>query len=289
MFDGRYLRAYVELVRPFTSFPPFLAILFGSLAGAFATGSEIDIITLIYAGLAMTFAQIFGQVTNQLADPLELDKINNKERVLVRGALPRAEVELIAFMFMLGSLLLAFAVHMLYTTFVCLTILSALFYNYEPIRLKKRFMLNNLILAFSRGLVPMLAAWSVFSPLTAEAWIYAGGLFIWVFGWQTTKDIPDVEGDKRFGIKTLPVVWGVEKSIKFIAATTLAFVFYHVFAALHTGCKGFLLIAVVVGAFGIRGLKMITKESFTENTFGWVAFYLGIVLYYILVWLLAVI
>ena len=273
------IRAYVELVRPFTSFPPFLAVLFGSLAGAFNTNSSVEFTPLLYACLSMVFAQIFSQITNQLADPPELDKINEKFRVLVRGDLSKETAELFAFLFLLGSLALAFCVSNFYAFLICLIILCALAYNYEPIRLKKIFILNNLVLAFSRGFLPFLASWCVFSPITQDCLMYAVGLFIWVFGWQTTKDITDVKGDKMFNIKTIPVVLGLKGTYKFLICLTIVFLLYHVALGLAFSFK-YVIVCLPPACLSVVGLVKLTERSIEGNSFGWVVFYLGLVSYY---------
>jgi len=276
LFSGRYIRAYIELVRPFTAFPPFFAVVLGAIGGALYTNSHIYIITLLYAGLAMVFAQVFGQITNQLADPIELDKINNKERALVRGDIPRDSVRLIAVAFLIAAIGFSLQVSILYTSLVLITVLSGVIYNYEPFRLKRRFILNNLILAFSRGYIPFVAAWCVFSPIETITHLYAIGLFIWVLGWQTTKDIPDVKGDALYGIRTFPVVWGIHNTVKYMLVMTFIFVMYHVAIGMFDIALGYTALVAI-------SRKDITAKSFTENNKGWVVFYGGIVLYYVIV------
>ena len=282
------IKAYFRLVRPFTSFPPILAVVLGSVAGALYTGSTIDITVLIVAVISMTSAQIFGQITNQLADPPELDRINNKYRVLVTNEIDRDIAWYLAGIFLMISLFSASLVNRIYLIIILFLLLCTYLYNFEPVRLKKRFLLNNLILGISRGFVPVIATWSVFSPIVTETYYYAFGLFIWVFGWQTTKDIPDTKGDREFGIRTIPVVLGKEGAIRFISWITWVFWIYHLLLTYVTHDIGYSLIGTTVFVLGLFGLRNIEKRTNIENTFGWIAFYLGIVVYYLMMLMIVI-
>lgn len=104
--------------------------------------------------------------------------------------------------------------------------ISALLWLYSS-RLKKRFLLGNLFVAFLTGLIP-LAAITFEIPLLRDA--YPGDLVVMkeamgkVLGWtlwfsyllflntliyEINKDVFSVNGDRAEGIITLPVKWGV--------------------------------------------------------------------------------
>jgi len=279
------LKVYLELSRPFTAIFPFFAVLFGGLAGALKSGVSPSFTIILLAALAMTFAQMFGQVTNQLADPPELDMINGKLRPLVRGDITESEATNFVVVLLILTYIFARLVSEVYAFYMTLLVISILVYNFEPIRLKRRFMLNNLVLAFSRGFVPFIASYTLFSHLDKEAVLLAIGIAIWVFGWQTTKDIPDIDGDNKFGIKTIPVVLGA-KTYHFIAVSSGLFVVYHLL--LLKVIKPAILISVVFIPYTIFSLKHINDERKIikgENKFGWVTFYVGIVLYYLVVFI----
>lgn len=276
-------KPYLELTRPFTAIFPFFAVLFGGLAGSFKSGLDPNLLTIILASLSMSFAQMFGQVTNQLTDPPELDALNGKLRPLVRGDITRTQAWIVAVVLLVLSVITGLLVSLRYFVFIGLLLLSIYLYNFEPIRLKKRFLLNNLILAFSRGFVPFIASYTLFAPLDQETIYLAVGIALWVFGWQTTKDIPDVEGDRRFGIRTVPVVLG-DKTYHFLVVSSGVFVAYHMLLLKVIRPAIFIvLVFLPYTVYGLRHLNDDRKIIKGENKFGWVVFYVGIVLYYLTV------
>ena len=80
-------------------------------------------------------------------------------------------------------------------------------YTYRPFRFKEKFILNNAVQAFSRGFLPFVTIFIIFE-LSPLPFLYGAVIGIWVFGAQTSKDWNDIKGDKKFNIKTLPVVMG---------------------------------------------------------------------------------
>jgi 4-hydroxybenzoate polyprenyltransferase len=84
-----------------------------------------------------------------------------------------------------------------------------------PIRLKKRFWISNISIAFARGFLGFLAAWCIFDSNPQDSpvpWLVGGIMFLVLIGATTAKDFTDVEGDAKFGMRTLPVVYGQRKS-----------------------------------------------------------------------------
>jgi 4-hydroxybenzoate polyprenyltransferase len=88
-----------------------------------------------------------------------------------------------------------------------------LYYSMPPVRLKKRLWVSNISIAFARGLLGFVAAWSIFGdPYHPTPWVIGGIMFIFLVGATTSKDFTDMEGDKRYGMRTLPVEYGPKKA-----------------------------------------------------------------------------
>jgi 4-hydroxybenzoate polyprenyltransferase len=102
---------------------------------------------------------------------------------------------------------------------------------------------------------------------------------IFIIGAITSKDFTDIKGDKVYGIRTLPVVYGVRK-----AAVVSGPFFILPFFLIHIGIiMGILelrmlwlvLLAIWGGAIAILMQKVATKQEKTfENTIVWVNMYL---------------
>jgi 4-hydroxybenzoate polyprenyltransferase len=78
----------------------------------------------------------------------------------------------------------------------------------------KRFLfINQVWIAIPRGLLGILASWSVFGdPFQIEALVIGTIALVFFIGAMTTKDIVDADADKRTGIHTLVNTFGVKKA-----------------------------------------------------------------------------
>ncbi len=225
---SKRMRALIQLFRPFTLFAPMLAVFFGSIA-QMGYASEMHLLgdriyELLFAGFALMIAQASGQISNQACDPPELDRINGKGyRPIPSGVISQEEAISIGWGLALFSISGAFLISPQFGMMVSIIYVVIVSYNFEPLRLKKRLWLNNISMAFSRGLLPLPAAWAifgnVFDPLP---WMIGLCIFLWVLGWQSAKDIDDIEGDAKYGINTPAVYYGIEKLKKIIIFPSVA-------------------------------------------------------------------
>jgi 4-hydroxybenzoate polyprenyltransferase len=139
-------------------------------------------------------------------------------------------------------------------------------------------------MAVSRGLLPFIAVWSAFAyPFELKPWLLGSIAFLWVFAFQVTKDIPDVEGDRMYGIRTLPVVYGVKKTVSFVKwASLLPFLPLALYIWLGMLPHQYLLLLslVAVRQVGVWGFER--KTEILENTISWNMFYIGLGLIFIL-------
>lgn len=267
---GRFI-GYIQLVRPFTLVAPILAGIFGVLTPIHNIGFN-HFLTAVYVGVTLALAQGAGQCLNQYAD-VELDKIVKPYRPLPSGLISREEALGLAWLLAMFSVARAFTI----STFFGLTVLAllffAVFYSLAPFSPRRVHPLVNVgWMALSRGFLPMLAVWSVYGDLS-KAWEYSILTFLWVLGFQSTKDIGDVKGDKQFGIKTVPASYGhTGLRIMMIICTVL----YGILAISFRVYIMLLLIPLaVVAIFSIK------KKTITENTVSWTIFYVSLALIYV--------
>lgn len=266
------IAAYIQLVRPFTLLAPLLAGILGVLA---TTSLPFEhLLTAIYVGVTLALAQAAGQITNQYAD-VELDKIVKPYRPLPSGLLTREEALGAAWLLALFSIARAFTIS---TTFGLLTltmIFFAVFYSLSPFSPRRiHAVLNVLWMAISRGFIPVIAVWSIHGTFE-KALPYALLAFVWVLAFQSTKDIEDVEGDRKFKIKTMFSAYGYTGLMAWMVV--FGFVYLIICAFYQLPIMALLLI---IAGFAIYGTTK--KSKYTENNLGWVSFYAGLGIFFIL-------
>lgn len=269
------LAAYIQLLRVFTLIAPLFAGILGVLS---TTSFSFESFTAaVYVGVTLALAQATGQVINQYAD-LELDKMVKKYRPLPSGLISREEALGIAWLLALFGITRAFTITTVFGLVVVALIFFAVFYSLSPFSPRKIHpFLNVAWMAVSRGFIPVLAVWSIYGEWV-NALPYALIGFFWVLGFQGAKDVEDVKGDWIFGIKTVVGRYGViglrtlMVTCGFIIISICAFFQLHLMGVLP-----------VIGGFAIYGLTK--KSKFTENNYGWVGMYIGLALFYVLMFL----
>ncbi len=266
------LAGYIQLVRPFTLLAPLFAGIFGTLAPV-GDISFTHIKTAIYAGVTLALAQATGQCLNQYADS-ELDKVVKPYRPIPSGLVSREEALGLAWLLALTSMARAFTISVFFGLTVIVLLFFSVFYSLSPFSPRRVHpFLNVLWMAISRGFIPMFAVWSIYgNPFSSLK--YATLAFLWVLGLQSTKDIPDVEGDRLFGIKTIPNTYGVKAlSLTIMACTTI----YAIIAIIVAP------IMLILCPFGLIAALTLKRQSIlTENTVSWQIYYLGLGAIYII-------
>lgn len=270
------LAAYIQLVRPFTLLAPLLAGILGVLA-------SIDVITLdsllagIYTGITLALAQATGQVINQYAD-VELDRRIKPYRPLPSGLISKEEAVGIAWLLALFSIARAFTLSTIFGLVVIVLIFFAVFYSLSPFSPRKIDpFLNILWMAVSRGFIPIIAVWSIYGAWR-KAIPYALLGFIWVLGFQGTKDVEDSSGDWTFKIKTIFNIYGLEgMRILMVVCLSLYLCICRIF---RLPIMSLLTVLAVICIYGVT-----KKSRFTENNYGWMGFYTGLGLIFVLMFI----
>ncbi len=210
---SRKVGAYIELLRPFT----LLAPLFGGLGASFLALVAVDFEgfswpTLIYGVATLMILNAASNCMNAAYDA-HIDRINKPYRPIPRGLITRDEASSLAFLLYFIALFRAILISYQFFALVLLISIITIYYSMPPVRLKKRFWVNNLTIAFARGLLGFLAGWTIFGdPTDPTPWVIGSILFIYLVGATTSKDFTDVEGDRKYGMRTLPVVYGPKRA-----------------------------------------------------------------------------
>lgn len=148
---------------------------------------------------------------------VEVDKLSKPGRPLPSKRIGVTSTLMAAFTLYFIGLAIAFVMgfwpFVLSLAGVVLTIL----YSLSPIRIKAKGGLSNISIAVGYVTICVLGGWSIFKGIHEAPWLVLIFLMLQDAGANVVKDFVDYEGDKELKIGTLPVKYGVEKSIIFIS------------------------------------------------------------------------
>jgi 4-hydroxybenzoate polyprenyltransferase len=197
-------------------------------AGAIPANDTAHFIMLLLASLFIAGA---GYIINDYFD-INIDEVNKPNRMVVDKYIHRRWAIAWHFIFnTLGLLLTILALpffqkwYLVLANMLCMTLLW--FYSTS---LKRKLLIGNFVIA-------LLTAWTIllifFSKVTLAdafgagkiihdkffrlAFLYAGFAFISCLVREAIKDMEDLEGDAKYGCKTMPIVWGVHATKIYVA------------------------------------------------------------------------
>ncbi|MBD5656651.1 MAG: chlorophyll synthase ChlG [Candidatus Eremiobacteraeota bacterium] len=210
--------------KPGTWFAPMWAMIVGCVASGNAHWTFPSVGRILLGMLlAGPLLCAFSQVTNDWFDR-DVDRINEPERPTAANALRPGTVAAIALGLAVAALALAFA---LATTVFYLALgglALALAYSAPPLRLKARNgWLANAACAFAYEGFAWVAGAAIFGRVTTGTIVLASLYSLGSHGLMTLNDFKSYEGDKRLGLRSLPVMLGLGGALR------AAFAFIDVF------------------------------------------------------------
>jgi 4-hydroxybenzoate polyprenyltransferase len=190
-----------------------------------------DALHFVFLVLASLFIAAAGYVINDYFD-INIDEVNKPHRLVVDRIIHRRWA--IAWHFILsftGIVLTALALPVFQKWYLVLANMFcvALLWFYST-NFKKSLLIGNVVIS-------VLTAWSIlvifFSKLSVTdafapgsntqpkffrfAFLYAGFAFITSLIREAIKDIEDMDGDAKYGCRTMPIVWGVNATKVYVA------------------------------------------------------------------------
>jgi chlorophyll synthase len=221
--------------KPGTWFAPMWALLVGAVA---SPNSHWDFVSIGKILLGMVLAGpllcAFSQVTNDWFDR-DVDRINEPDRPTAANVMAPGTVLSVA----LGLAAAALAVAaFLGTTVLWLSLgglALALAYSAPPLRLKARNgWLANAACAFSYEGFAWIAGTAIFGTVTQGTIVLAVLYSLGSHGLMTLNDFKSYEGDKRLGLRSLPVMLGLDGALRaafffidFFQVAAIAYVLAH--------------------------------------------------------------
>jgi 4-hydroxybenzoate polyprenyltransferase len=282
-------RAFVELSRPFTLVAPALGFLSGAVTAAGADPAETwSAALVVYPAIGSIMAAVLNagsNALNQIYD-LEIDRVNKPKRPLPSGRLSIRD----AWIFTAGAYAIAWALAWIVAPegrrdcfwLVVAATAATFVYSCPPLRTKRHGIWANVTIAIPRGVLLKVAGWSAVKSMAGvEPW-FIGGIFgLFVVGASTTKDFADMEGDRRGGCRTLPIVYGVRRAAWMIAPSfVLPFLLISAGASSGILTGNFALLQLLAAALTIYGayvcylmLRRPEDLAVEENHVSWAHMY----------------
>ena len=244
---------------------------------------------LFYACLTAIFLEAATFSLNDYFD-LEIDKENRRmDRPLVRGDLkPEHALILFYLLFPIG-LLFAFFVNNVCFIIALVTGVLAIIYD---MKMKKVKLIGNFYIAYTMAIPFIFGGTVISTSIPFIVYIIAAIAFLSGSGREVMKDVMDYRGDKKKGVKSLPVYIGVKNSILVtnifylfaIIVSMLPFIlpidksFYFDYLYLSVVLIADLLFAYVVTDLFVKkeqNIKLHRKVTLLAMFIGLVAFLIG--------------
>jgi chlorophyll synthase len=216
--------------KPGTWFAPMWAMLVGCVASGNAHWTFPSVgRVLLGMLLAGPLLCAFSQIANDWFDR-DVDRINEPERPTAANALAPQTVLLVALALLAAALGVAYALGMTVLYLAIGGVVLALAYSAPPLRLKARNgWLANAACAFSYEGFAWVAGAAAFGHVTRGTVVLAALYSLGSHGLMTLNDFKSYEGDKRLGLRSLPVLLGLDGALR------AAFVFIDLFQVLAIG------------------------------------------------------
>ena len=274
------LKAYAELTKfEHTIFAlPFLLSSVVLLVDSFPS-----LWTLFWILLAFVSARTLGMSLNRLID-LPIDKQNprTKDWIHAKGIISEESIKRLAILS--GALfLLSSAMINLHTFFLAPLVVFLLWlYPYA----KRITYYPHLVLGVVYFLIPVAVDIALNESISKTALVLGVGMGFWVAGFDVLYSLQDYEFDKSFGLKSIPVKFGLGKAIKISRAfhsITFLFLFSLIFFVDFLGFI-YVLGMLLLGAFLFyehslvkeNDLSKINKAFFTVNGYVSIAYFLTV-------------
>jgi homogentisate phytyltransferase / homogentisate geranylgeranyltransferase len=257
--------------------------------------------SLLLALITGIASNVFIVGINQIAD-VNIDRINKPWLPIPAQRLSVREAKWIVFAMLVICLSVSFYLTPYFMLIIALACTIGWAYSMPPCHLKRHHLPAAIAISFVRGILVNLGAFLVFTQLVQHDAVLPKDLllltiFITVCGIVIAwfKDLPDIEGDARYAVKTFAVVHSPRAA--FITGTLLmcaAYIFIIVMYAITTKENaGFtralllyghiaLFLLFIVNTFSVKLRKQQSVNVFYKRF--WAFFFAEYILYMIAYW-----
>jgi len=175
------------------------------------------IATVTLIGYAVYFFNDVCDLKDDLKN-LELGNPSHGRRPLISGTISESQLLKFALLSAGLGLGIAFSMNLKVLLAQVLYLILGIFYSLEPIRLKKRFFMKQLITATGHAL-SVLSGALVLGVISPPVIFLVAINFAISIGVNPLMDLRDLRGDRAQGLTTIPVVLGPTITVRFALAT----------------------------------------------------------------------
>lgn len=189
--------------------------------------TPVDFSLLVFSSVCIAAA---GYIINDYFD-LNIDRINKPKKLVVEKIIGRRWAIIWHFFLSMSGIAIGF--YLDFSTKATLVgmsnmICASCLFIYS-ISLKRKMLWGNVLISLLTAWVVLVVTWCearfffqrgtlLNTPKIARiTMLYAGFAFIISLIREVVKDMEDVEGDRRYGCRTMPIVWGMNASKIFAA------------------------------------------------------------------------
>lgn len=208
----------------------FLYCIIMPVYGKYAIIPQVYGYKFILLCVSSIFIAAAGYIINDYFD-LNIDLVNKPDKMVVDKIIHRRWT--IAWHIVLSGIGIAMGVYLDATSKIFLLGLSnavcvLLLFIYS-ISLKRKFLIGNVIISLLTAWVILVITWcenynivnskspAAIGKVLRETFLFAGFAFIISLVREVVKDMEDMEGDRRYACKTMPIVLGVNATKVFVA------------------------------------------------------------------------
>lgn len=294
------MQSFLRFSRPHTVIGTTVSItVLYLIARSFSAGTDLQLTFLGWTLLSCLGANIFIVGLNQITD-IAIDRINKPYLPLASGAITRRTANWWIGISVVLSLSIAAMLGKYLLITVLLSLLLGTLYSLPPVRLKRFHFWAAFCIIAVRGLIVNLLLFLHFhyringsQTIPAIIWLLTGTIFIYgiIIAWF--KDLPDIEGDARYDIRTLSIRLGAERvlwiGVVLLTLTYAVLIFYvqwfpfegqaDVFSLAHVGFG----LALLILASRVQLSQKVSIARFYQAV--WVLFFLEYGLFALSSWL----
>jgi len=256
------LVSYIKIIRPFN----FLFVILSVLFGAFWLVEEIHQFIPYLASLSAALIAGGGYVINDFFDR-DIDKINRPERPIPSGIISPLIAKRYAFLLFTGGIVISICIKNPWMISLALGN-SVLLYLYAC-KGKKMGFFGNILVAFVTGSTFIYGGLA--NNNVKNSFFVFGCAFLYTIIRELVKDLEDIEGDKKIGAQTVPIIYGekitlVLTFLSWVFLTILTVLGFHkfyetpIFILIIVLCDAYLLVNLL-----ILFLKMSKKVAGTSE------------------------
>ena len=285
------IKSFIKFTRPHTIIGTCISIT--ALFAMVCQHSELEHLSILFVSIFVGLTcNIFIVGINQIVD-VELDKINKPFLPLATGEISINSAKIIVYSSMVLSSISALYLSPILLVIVSISMLIGWAYSCPPLSLRKHHLPAALAISLVRGLMVNIGGFLVFNILINKSYAFNLDIIVLsafiiafsiVIAWF--KDLPDMEGDEKFKIKSLAILYSPKFTlIAGNALILLAYIFsIYQYGQLDSNHYSILfighIILMLLFALNSLGLKTLNKQ--TAKTYYkrfWLFFFAEYILY----------